>query len=123
MFCIPAGLLTGLLVTGADAYMREIGDFDPAQTQTVIAVVLSLSGLWVLVALSRPLNRARALIVVAMYVMFIGMFAIPLTRDFFGFVVLPTNLLAVAAVFGGLAMLSIEGVDRVVARILRRSQS
>lgn len=122
MFCIPAGVLTGLLVTGADAYMREIGDFDPAQTQTVIAVVLSLSGLWVLVALSRPLNRARALIVLAMYAMFIGMFAIPLTRDFFGFVVLPANLLAVAAVFGGLAMLSIEGVDRVVARVLRRSQ-
>jgi cation-transporting ATPase E len=122
MFCVPAGILTGLLVTGADAYMREVGGYSPAQTQTVIAIVLSLSGLWVLVALSRPLNKARFLIVIAMYAMFIGMFAIPLTRDFFGFVVLPESLIVVALGAGALAMLCIEAVDRIVARILARSE-
>jgi cation-transporting ATPase E len=121
MFCVPAGILTGLLVTGADAYMRAVGGYSPAQTQTVIAIVLSLSGLWVLVALSRPLNKARFLIVIAMYAMFIGMFAIPLTRDFFGFVVLPESLIAVALGAGALAMLCIEAVDRIIARILARS--
>jgi cation-transporting ATPase E len=120
MFCIPAGIFTGLLVIGADGYMREVGGYSPAQTQTVIAIVLSLSGLWVLVALSRPLNRARFVIVVAMYAMFVGTLALPITRDFFGFVVLPDSLLVVCALVGATAMLCIEAVDRIVARILSR---
>jgi cation-transporting ATPase E len=123
MFCIPAGILTGLLVTGADGYMRAVGGYSPAQTQTVIAVVLSLSGLWVLVALSRPLNRARLVIVVAMYAVFIGTFTIPLARDFFGFVQLPSSLLGVALIVSATAMLCVEAVDRIVAKVLTRSRN
>ena len=117
MFCIPAGVMTGALVIGADAYMRMQGVYSPEQTQTVIAVILSLSGLWVLVALSRPLNGARLLIVAAMYAAFIGLFALPLARNFFGFVVLPPDLTVTALIVGGLAMLSIEAVDRIVNRL------
>lgn len=123
MFCIPAGIFTGLLVTAADGYMRMQGEFTSAQTQTVISVILSLSGLWVLVALSRPLDKARSVIVIVMYAMFIAVFSIPLSRDFFGFVELPVQLLWVSVVFGGLAMLSIEGVDRIVGRIQRNAGS
>jgi cation-transporting ATPase E len=123
MFCIPAGVLTGGLVIAADSYMRLSGGFTAAQTQTVISLVLSLSGLWVLVALSRPLNGPRLAIVAGMYAMFIGVFTIPLVRDFFGFVPLPAELLVVAAVAGTLACLSIEAVDRVVARILVKVQA
>jgi cation-transporting ATPase E len=119
MFCVPTGLLTGLLVTAVDAYMRSMGGYSPAQTQTVIAIVLSLSGLWVLVALSRPFNLARLLIVVAMYAAFVGLFAIPLARDFFGFVVLPESLTIVALAVGATAMLCIEAVDRIVTRLQR----
>lgn len=119
MFCIPAGIATGLLVVGADAYMRALDGYTPAQTQTVIAVVLSLSGLWVLVALSRPLNRARLLIVVAMYAIFVGLFMLAPAREFFGFVVLPADLIAVAVTAGAMAMLSIEAVDRIVNRLQR----
>lgn len=119
MFCIPAGILTGALVVGADAFMREMGDFDPGQTQTVISLVLSLSGLWVLVVLSRPFNKARLTIVVAMYAMFIAVFITPIARDFFGFVKLPTELLGVTAIVGALSMLSIEAVDRIVNRFQR----
>jgi cation-transporting ATPase E len=121
MFCIPAGMLTGLLVIGADGYLRAVGGYTSAQTQTVIAVVLSLSGLWVLVALSRPLTGARLIIVVAMYAFFIGTFTIPLSRDFFGFVQIPESLLVVALTSGVLAILCIEAVDRIVTKMLSRS--
>jgi cation-transporting ATPase E len=121
MFCIPAGLVTGALVIGADSYMRLAGDFSVPQTQTVISLILSLSGLWVLVALSRPLDGPRLAIVIGMYAMFVGVFTIPPVRDFFGFVPLPQTLLAVVAIAGGLACLSIEAVDRIVGRVLSKA--
>ncbi len=120
MFCVPAGIVTGVLVTSADAYMRSLGAYEPAQTQTVIAVVLSLSGLWVLAALSRPFDRLKFAIVAAMYLMLGAVFGIGFVRDFFGFVVLPMDLVWLALSVGVFACLCIEIIDRVVARVLAR---
>ncbi len=120
MFCIPAGLVTGALVISADAYMRSLGIYQPAQTQTVIAVVLSLSGLWVLVALSRPFDRIKLAIVAAMYLMLAAVFGIPWVRDFFGFVVLPTELIWLGLGVGTVACLGIEIIDRVIAKVLAK---
>ena len=120
MFCIPAGLITGALVISADAYMRSLGMYQPAQTQTVIAVVLSLSGLWVLVALSRPFDRRKLAIVGAMYLMLAAVFGIAIVRDFFGFVVLPMELVWLGLGVGTIACLCIEIIDRIIAKVLAR---
>jgi cation-transporting ATPase E len=118
-YCIPSGLIIGTVVAGTDAFLRFSDMATPAYSQTVASLILSLSGLWVLTALSRPLRGWRLVIVVAMYALFIGMFLIPLTRDFFGYAILPPNLTVLAVGVGGLASLLLEVTNFIVGRILR----
>ena len=97
-FCIPAGLITGLAVIALAIVIRSDQSWSQPQAQTATAILLSVTGIWVLLSLARPLNRTKLAIVGFMVVLAIGMFTLPITTEFFGFVYL--NLGQLGLVFG-----------------------
>lgn len=117
-YCIPTGVIIGALVVGLDIVQKFTNSYTESQTQTSVSIVLSLTGMWVLVTLSRPFNRWRLAIVAAMYAGFALVFLVPLSQDFFGFVSLDGNLLWITLAFGLAGVLGVELTDRIVQRIL-----
>ena len=114
-FCIPAGVITGLAVISLAIVIRSDQSWSQPQAQTATAILLSVTGLWVLLSLARPLNRTKLSIVGFMVVLAIGMFTLPLTTEFFGFVYLNSGQLWVALGIGAVACLFIA----VTARFAR----
>ncbi|MEY4476721.1 MAG: hypothetical protein RJA31_225 [Actinomycetota bacterium] len=112
MFCIPAGVITAGAVLAVDFMIRANGTWELAESQTAIALLLGMTGLWVLTTLSFPLSPARLGILAAMVVMAVGIFLIPVFSDFFGFAILtPDKFLPVA-----LAGLVANALMAIVAR-------
>jgi cation-transporting ATPase E len=104
-FAVPAGLIIALAVLAVNAYSLLAGSGAGARTGSVL--VLALIALWVLVVLSRPLNRWRVMIIGAMYAALALMLTASPLRDFFDFTVLEQEHLTVSglvALAGGLAV-------------------
>ncbi|MEN9740225.1 MAG: hypothetical protein RLZ72_491, partial [Actinomycetota bacterium] len=89
-FCVPAGLITAVTVLAVDYGIRLDDSWQPAESQTAIALLLGMTGLWVLTTLSVPLNKWRIAILGGMVVMATGVFLVPFLIDFFGFAALTT---------------------------------
>ena len=115
-FCLPAGLITAVTVLAVDYVIRLDGTWYPAESQTAIALLLGMTGLWVLTTLSVPLNRWRLAILAGMVAMAAGIFLIPPIRDFFGFalLVLPQFVPLLLAALGANALMTLVAwlVDR-----------
>jgi cation-transporting ATPase E len=112
MFCVPAGVITAGTVLAVDFMIRANGTWALSESQTAIALLLGMTGLWVLTTLSVPLSPARLGILGAMVVMAVGIFLIPVFSDFFGFAILtPDKFLPVA-----LAGLVANALMAIVAR-------
>jgi cation-transporting ATPase E len=111
-FCIPAGLITGLAVIALAIVIRSDQSWSQPQAQTATAILLSVTGVWVLLSLARPLNRTKLAIVGFMVVLAIGMFTLPLTTEFFGFAYLDNGQLWVALGIGAVACLFIAVAAR-----------
>lgn len=106
-FAVPTGLIIALAVLAINMYSLLAGSGTGAAARTGSAVVLTLIALWVLVVLSRPLNRWRVMIIGAMYAALAFVLTVPPLRDFFDFTVLGQEHLTVAALValaGGLAV-------------------
>ena len=103
MFCIPAGLVTAAAVLWLTWSITIEGTWDTAETQTATALVLSMTGLWVLATLARPLDVWRVSIVVAMIAVCVGLFGIPLFAVFFGFVPLSVEQFLLVSCVGVVA--------------------
>jgi len=114
-FCIPAGVITGLAVISLAIVIRSDQSWSQPQAQTATAILLSVTGVWVLLSLARPLNSTKLSIVGFMVVLAIGMFTLPLTTEFFGFAYLENAQLWVALGIGAVACLFIA----VAARFAR----
>ncbi|MBK5239358.1 MAG: hypothetical protein JJE28_09675 [Actinomycetales bacterium] len=117
LYCVPSGLIIGVAVIIMDMFIRNMGGWSEPGSQTATAFLLSITGVWVLTGLARPLDRWRLTIVVGMYVLFAGMFLVPLARDFFGFTWLSAPELAVPLVAGGIASFGISVVKFLVNRM------
>ena len=122
MFCVPSGLVIGLSVVALTIAIRAQTSLSP-QTQTGISILLSLTGLWVLVTLSRPYDRYRFAITGAMYALFVLAFTIGWVRDFFGFVALTTPTLVATGLVAVVAIVCLEIVNFVVNRLLKDKQN
>ena len=103
LLCVPAGVITAIAVISLSAMVRIDPSWTQAQAQTATAILLSITGLWVLSSIDRPMTRIKALILVSMVVLAIGMFTIPLTTEFFGFSYLSLEQLIMVAGIGLLA--------------------
>jgi cation-transporting ATPase E len=116
MFCIPAGVVTAAAVLWLTWAISTDGTWGIAESQTATALVLSMTGLWVLTSLTRPLDGWRVAIVVAMAVVSVGLFGIPLFAEFFGFVPLTWEQFALVALVGGAANAALALVTAIVDR-------
>ena len=114
LFCVPSGLITAVTVLAVDFSIRADGSWTLAESQSAIALLLGMTGLWVLTTLSFPLSPARLGILGGMVLMSLGVFLVPPIRDFFGFAILtPAQFLPVL-----LAGLAANVLVTVVARVV-----
>jgi cation-transporting ATPase E len=107
-FAVPAGLVIALAVLTINAYSRWVGSGADAAARTGSVLVLTLIALWVLVVLSRPLNRLRATIIGVMYAALTLVLTVPPIRDFFDLTVLGQEHLTVAALVALAGSLAVE---------------
>lgn len=98
-FTIPSGIAVALcvlalrLVTDSQAWSVE-----EAQTGTMIT--MSVTGIWVLSTLARPLNDVKFGIFVGMVALGVLIFTVPLSTAYFGFSALTLNQLTIAGGIG-----------------------
>jgi cation-transporting ATPase E len=112
-FCIPAGIVTALAVIGLAGLIRADGSWAQSESQSATAMLLSITGLWVLATLDRPLTSIKLGILALMIVMAVVMFALPLTSDFFGLTYLAGPQLLLTFGIGAIACLGIELVSHL----------
>jgi cation-transporting ATPase E len=106
-FAVPAGLIIALAVLAINTYLLWAGSGTSAAARTGSVLVLTLIALWVLVVLSRPLNRWRVLIIGVMYAALTLVLTVPPLREFFDFTTLGQEHLTASvlvALTGGLAV-------------------
>jgi cation-transporting ATPase E len=122
-FCIPAGIVAGTasLVTYGIARFEE--DLSLRQARTTAALVLIAIGLWVLVILSRPFNRWKALLVGAMVGAVALILAIPGLRDFYALELPEARVLGIGALIAAAGILVLELGWRAVARFNARRKA
>ncbi|WP_022901369.1 HAD-IC family P-type ATPase [Humibacter albus] len=118
-FAIPAGIIVGLVLwlyswaaTGAGIEQDEL--------RTGATLILTIVGLWVLVVLSRPIDGWKIVIIGAMMIGLILVYAIPLARAFLNLV--DASLIDTLLVIGLsiLAIVAIEAVRFGHRRYVRR---
>lgn len=109
-FCIPAGVITALAVISLSSIVRTVGSWSQPASQTATAMLLSITGLWVLSSLDRPTNRVKLAIFGAMVLAAVGMFYLPITTEFFGFAYLSLDQLGLVLGIGIIASAAIEFV-------------
>ena len=120
LYCIPSGLIIGAAVIILSVTIRQNSGWSEMDSQTATAFLLSITGIWILMTLARPFDRWRLLIVATMYVLFAGMFLLPLARDFFGFSWLTIEQLSLPLIIGFAACAGIEIVNYVITRTIAR---
>ncbi len=114
LLCVPAGLITAIAVISLSAIVRSDPSWAQAEAQTATAILLSITGLWVLASIDRPVTGIKLLILASMVLAAIGMFTIPLTTEFFGFSYLSLEQLVMVVGLGLLASLFIELASFVI---------
>lgn len=119
-FALPAGISIAVTVLVVNLAGRALG-VEVAEMRTASTLVIGITGLWVLLALSRPLTWPRALIVVAMGVGMTFCFTVPVAREFFQLATLSGPLMIWATAASAIAVVVIEGVRLAHARWVRRS--
>ncbi len=108
-FAIPAGLIVAGSLLGLNLYATSSGaaGSGPESLQSASVLTLSVTGLWILTVVSRPLDAKKLAVVLAMCASFVILFNLPLAQEFFHLAWPPADLLRaalVAAVGGGLAL-------------------
>lgn len=116
-FCIPAGLVTASAIIALGTIARDAGDWSGGETQTASAMLLSVTGLWVLGTLVRPMNGVKFLILLSMAFMALLAFAIPFTAEFFEFTSLSGEKLVLTASIALTASAGIELSRYLVGRL------
>jgi len=108
-FAIPAGLIVTSALLGLNLYATSsaAADAGPEPLQSASVLTLSVTGLWILTVVSRPLDAKKLAVVLAMCASFVILLNSPLAQEFFHLAWPPADLLRaalVAAVGGGLAL-------------------
>jgi len=114
--CIPFGLTIGMAVVAISIVARVHGGYSVLDIQGASVITLTLVGLWVLVVLARPLDLVRLALVIAMYVSFIVVFALPLLSDFFLLSLPPGQLFMASLIVGAIGCVAIELVHQIHQR-------
>jgi cation-transporting ATPase E len=84
-----------------------------AEAQTGTMVTMSVTGIWVLSTLARPLNGVKLGIFVGMVALGAAIFTVPLATGYFGFSALTLNQVAIAGGIGLAGAALIELASRL----------
>lgn len=118
-FCVPAGLITATAIIALGSIARDGGHWSGEEMQTATAILLSVTGLWVLATLVRPLNGVKLWILVSMALAGVLAFVIPFTAEFFEFVHLSGEKIALTGLVAIIASAGIEISRYLVNRFSR----
>ncbi|MBO1902917.1 HAD-IC family P-type ATPase [Leucobacter weissii] len=113
-FAIPTGIVVAVTLTGYSLIAQRLGVAED-QLRTGSTIILAVVGIWILSILSRPLNAFKVLVIGAMFIALIGLFTLPLAREFFQLVD-PGE--AAAWALTGCAILAILAIE--VVRLFHR---
>jgi cation-transporting P-type ATPase E len=118
-FAIPAGVVIALVLALYSRLATDAG-IPEDELRTGSTLILTIVGLWVLIVLSRPIDGWKILIIGAMMIGLILVYAIPLISDFLQFTdpSETTALLVIAS--SGIAIAGIEVVRFVHRRAVAR---
>jgi len=119
-FAIPAGVVMAVATFFAYWLALDEPQMSLGEARSTAALVLLLSGLWLVLVIARPLNAWKRGLVAAMFGSFLFVLAVPPLRDTFG-IVIPRPMVWLAAV-GIVAMVvgAMEWGWRGLAWLLRR---
>ena len=115
-FCIPSGLTIAGVLIPVVAYAYLSGRFETPVIQATALITLTLTGLWVLVILSRPFTWWKTVLVAAMYLGLIIVLAAPIAREFLQLTVPPLELIALAVSAAAVGCVVLELLFRLGAR-------
>lgn len=126
---MPTGIVLVAALWGINWYARVwAGDFsgtfpaaadDPGaafvmeQLQTATFITLTLTGLWLLNVVSRPLNWQKAGMLVLLHVAFVLVLVVPVSQWYHQFILPPMPILLAAVGIAALGALGIEIVYRI----------
>ncbi|MFF2276758.1 HAD-IC family P-type ATPase [Agromyces sp. NPDC058126] len=115
-FAIPAGIVIALVLALYSRMALDAG-ISQAELRSGSTLILGIVGLWVLIVLSRPIDGLKIVIIGAMMVGLVLIYAIPIVADFLEFVDLS---LTTALLVIGASALAIAGIE-VVRFVHRRT--
>jgi cation-transporting ATPase E len=119
-FSVPAGLIVTASLLTLNALAPLAGTASSEQVSSASVLTLSMVGLWILSAVSRPLNAGRLAVLVAMGASLLVLLNLPLAQDFFLLSRPPSGLLLVSVVCGALGGCGVEVLARLHARAFPR---
>ena len=128
-FAIPAGVVLVAALWGINWYARVwAGDFsgvlpwaDEAtgaplvmeQLQTATFITLTLTGLWLLNVVARPLNWQKLLMLIVLYIVFVLVLIVPISQWYHQFILPPTPIIVAAVGIAALGAVGIEIIYRI----------
>ena len=107
-FAIPSGLIVTAALLSIHIAASQMPNITTEQMQSASTLTLAFIAIWVLVVLSRPMDKWRLLIVAAMYAGLALVWLIPISRTFFELTWLPNELLWVTGVVSLIGMALVE---------------
>lgn len=118
-FAVPAGVIVGLALWWYASTAHGAG-IPQDELRTGATLILTIVGLWVLVVLSRPIDGWKIVIVGAMMLGLILVYAVPPARDFLGLVDPSLTATLLVIVMSIAAIAAIEAVRFAHRRYVRR---
>jgi cation-transporting ATPase E len=115
-FTIPSGIAVALSVISLQLVAMNQGWDNSDASRTATMVTMSVTGLWVLSTLARPIDKVKAGIFAGMVVLGVLLFTVPLATGYFGFSALTTSELLTAFGFGAAGSVLIEIAYRVSSK-------
>lgn len=90
-FAIPTGLSITIALVIYSVFSHHLG-VSPSAMRTGATLLLTLTGIWTLTVLSRPINFIKLAIIAVMMLLLFAVFAVPFVRIFFQLVDIPLGL-------------------------------
>lgn len=121
-FALPSGTVILLAMLGLIWFVRtRTVEVSTPQLQTAAMITLTLAGLWVLSTMARPLTRATAALVAAMYALLAAVVLVPASRWYHVLEIPTPEVLTASLVIGALACAGIEAVHQLHRRHVERT--
>ncbi|WP_332759960.1 HAD-IC family P-type ATPase [Pseudarthrobacter sp.] len=113
---VPAGIVVTAAVMAVQVYSVGAAGFSVGASRTASVLTLSLVGLSVLAAVSRPVSALRLAIIAAMFLGLVLLMTVPVLQEFFMLEWPPPELTAAALAAAAVAIVAVVALSRAHAR-------